>query len=244
MTLTSENRPIDRRVRPTVGGIDLVQALNYLAMDEAGEQFIYDHYTNSRLTYVAGRHPALDGIVTRLGLDSAAPVEKVRGLAAFVAEKVPWAGFHEREVGTVLRGDRALDEEGIIASGYGWCNEQARVFCALTQVTGLASRLVFAGNARKGYGHVISEVLLPEGWLAVDPSFGFLFLLGDRPVRAADVYRDASCRAYFSPLYRTVCGKLIQALGADLLARSFAMCLAEDPLDGFQDLGFHNHFVI
>ncbi|MDD5705696.1 MAG: transglutaminase-like domain-containing protein [Kiritimatiellae bacterium] len=244
MTSAPAVRPIDTRSRPAVGGIDLVQALNYLALDEAGEGFIYDHYTNSKLAYTAGRRPALEEIVTRLRIGSAAPAAKVQAIATFVAEKVPWAGFYERDIGTTLRGDRALDEEGIVASGYGWCNEQARVFCVLTQVAGLASRLVFAGNPKAGYGHVIAEVLLPEGWLAADQSFGFLFLHGDRPVRAVDIYREPACRAFFSPRYRAVCAKLIAALGTECLSHSFTMALAEDPLDGFQGLGYCNHFAI
>ncbi len=237
-------RPIDQRFRPSVAGIDLVQALNYLDLDDAGETFLYDHYTNANLPYVPGSRPALEGIVDRLQLDDASPIEKVGAIATFVAEQVPWAGFYQRDLGKRLPTARALDEEGVIASGYGWCNEQARVFCALTQVAGIPSRLVFAANLKEHYGHVICEALLPDGWLAVDESFAFLFLRDGKPVRAADIYRDAACREYFTPRYRAICQELIETLGADILDPSFRMCLAENPLDGFQDIGYCNHFVV
>jgi len=236
-------RPIDKRFLPPVAGVDLEQSLNYINLDDVGESFAYNRYTASRLPYVKGSRPRLEAIAAKAIGKARSPRDRVQKLADYVATEVPWAGFYEKRTGRRCPPDRAMSEEKLISSRVGWCNEQARVFCALTQVVGISSRLLFAGNLRKHYGHVITEVLLPSGWLAVDQSFGFLFEMNGKPVRASRIYLNQRCRSYFQPIYARLCNDLIATLGRDLLQDSFAMCLAKDPLDGFTDIGFHNHFV-
>jgi transglutaminase-like putative cysteine protease len=240
----SQARTIDQRFLPPVAGIDLVQSLNYLALPDVGVEFIYDRYTGARLPYRQGRRPALEQLAARVTRGLATPRERALALADHVAKQMPWAGFYQQQAGHPLPPDRGLDEEALLVSGYGWCNEQARVLCALTQVVGIPSRLVFAANLERHYGHVVVEVLLPEGWLLIDESFGFGFLRDGRPVRAADVYGDPACRAYFGPVYKQLCRDLERVLGRAILDPAFRMALADEPLDGFKDLGYHNHFVV
>ena len=160
---------------PAVGGIDLEQSLNYIALADVSLDFIYDKYTSGRLIYTAGSRPVLEGLAASLLGGITGKLEKIEKLTKFVAEKVPWAGYYHRAMGHRLAYNRNLDEEDLIASGYAWCNEQARLLCALTQIIGIPSRLVFAG-ARKGGGHVVVEVLTSNGWLLADQSFGYLFV--------------------------------------------------------------------
>ena len=54
-------RTNDQRFLPAVGGIDLEQSLNYIALDDVTLDFIYDKYTGARLVYQAGARPVLDG---------------------------------------------------------------------------------------------------------------------------------------------------------------------------------------
>jgi len=228
---------------PGVKGIDLEQALNYIELDRVGQDFIYNHYTGARLPYVHGARPEIEETARRLTAGAPTPRDQVLAIAQFVAEKVAWAGYHQKRTGQRLPSDRDLIEEHLIRSGYAWCNEQARVFCVLTQAVGLCSRLVFACNKEKKYGHVISEVLLPDGWLTVDQSFPVLFEAGGRPVRACDIWHSPAMRARFQPIYKTACLKLQADLGPGILKASFAMAMAADPLDGLKDLGYHNHFL-
>lgn len=236
-------RTIDNRYMPGVAGIDLEQALNYIDLDDVGEKYAYEKYTGARLPYEQGSRPALEEVAHRAIGRKRKAMDKVRALTTYVAQEVPWAGFYRHETGIVLPPDRAMMEEEIICSGYGWCNEQARVLCALTQVVGIPSRLVFASHARKAYGHVIVETLLPEGWMAVDESFGLLFEHKGKPVRASRIYRDKKTRAVWQPIYKQHCKELIDHLGRDHLKIAFDMCLGRDPLDGFSSIGYHNHFV-
>lgn len=236
-------RPIDRRFQPPVKGVDLEQALNYIALADVGRRFVEERFTASRLPYIRGNRPVLDRLARRVAGRGATPLQVAQRLATFVATKVPWAGFYEKHRGRRLPTDRGLSEEAIIRSGYGWCNEQARVYCALTQAAGLVSRLVFAANPAKRYGHVVCEVLLPGGWMLVDESFGFCFRMRGRSVNAGDVSHDPKVRAHFTPIYRKMCRELTATLGEKIMRGSFDMALAPNPLDGFKDLGFCNHFI-
>ena len=59
-------RTIDTRYMPAVGGIDLEQSLNYIALADVSLDFIYDKYTTERMIYTAGSRPVLEGILAEL----------------------------------------------------------------------------------------------------------------------------------------------------------------------------------
>ena len=46
-------RTIDTRYMPAVSGIDLEQALNYIALADVSLDFIYNKYTSGRTIYTA-----------------------------------------------------------------------------------------------------------------------------------------------------------------------------------------------
>ena len=236
-------RPIDMRFVPPVTGIDLEQAMNYLELGPVSRDVLYNHYTSARLFYTAGSRPHLETVVGKVVGHEKDPFAQVSLLADYVAHKVPWAGYYEKRTGTGLPFDRNLTEEQIFESGFAWCNEQARLFCALTQVMGIVSRLIFASNNAKKYGHVISEVLLPAGWLAVDQSFSYCFTIANRVVNAADIYHDVEARTALTPVYQKICTDLIDELGPEIVSKDFAMAASDTPLDGFTNLGFCNYFV-
>lgn len=102
---------------------------------------------------------------------------------------------------------------------------------------------MFASDAAQNVGHVVAEALTGTGWLLVDQSFGFLFLRGTRPVNAVELFHVPGNRRHFGPLYKELCHALISELGSDVLTEDFAMALLDRPLDGFENLGFHNYFV-
>ncbi len=235
------DRPIDRRFVPPTKGIDLEQALNYLDLQAAGEEFIYEHYTCCRVLYVPGARPRLEAAAAAAG-GTGSQLEVARALSRWVAANVKWAGYYQQATGQRLPADRAPTEEQLLDAGYGWCNEQARLFCALAQVRGLPARLVFAANQARRYGHVVAEVLLDTGWLLVDQSLGFVFDFEGAPVRASQVFHDPRTRVRFAPVYKRLCKELLSELGPGSEA-DFAMAAAEEPLDGFTDLGYHNYFI-
>lgn len=236
------SRPIDQRFVPGVAGVDLEQALNYVDLDDVGERFIYDRFTSGRTFYKQGSRPRLEAALRQILPEPADPRHTVARIARWVAENVRWAGYHQHATGRRLPPDRYRTEEDLLDLGYGWCNEQARLTCALAQIAGLPSRLVFAFNRTAGYGHVISEILTAGAWMAVDQSFGYCFVLNETPIPAAAVYRDPAARAHFAPIYSERCARLQADLGP-IITTDFTMAAAAEPLDGFSCLGYHNYFI-
>ena len=143
--------------------------------------------------------------------------------------------------GYTLAGNRGLTEEQILELGYGWCNEQARVFCCFAQIAGIPSRIIFAGNPERRYGHTVSEVLLPAGWMMVDQTKGSFFVKDGKPIRAIDVYNNVQCRAYFEPIYREEVLAWRKELPAEVVE---GMMASDNPLDGYKQIGICNYFIL
>jgi transglutaminase-like putative cysteine protease len=239
------NRRIDRRYEsqayPPVIGIDLIQALNYIPVEEVGENFAYEGYTSSKTFYRQGSRPLLEDTVHKILGNENDEWAKVRKLARAFPDIVPHAMLYHKKTGTVLPGNRGLTEEDILELGYGWCNEQARVFCCFAQIAEIPSRLVFAGNPERRYGHTVTEVLLPEGWMMVDQTKGFCFINDGKPIRAVDVYNNIQCREYFEPIYRDQVFAWRKELPAEAVE---GMIASDNPLDGYKTIGFCNYFIL
>lgn len=245
LTKQQKCRPIDNRFIPQVAGIDLAQSLNYIDLDDVGPEFLYDNYTSSLLRYRIGSRLALEHIVSELIIDSDDDLTRVQKLSHFVAKHVQWAGFYFKETGICLPKNRNLCEEDLIKTRFGWCNEQARCLCCLLQIADIPCRLIFAGNAQNDYGHVVTEALLDSGWLMIDQSLDFLFMIEQKPVSAFAVCKDHDTRKYFAGPYKQSMQKeLVSLLPLDLLEKDFTMAIASEPITGFEKVGFHNHFVL
>ena len=189
-------RPIDRRISlidrnkySDFIGIDLLLAMNFIEQEQVSTNFIYDHFTSRHLVYRPGSRPKLEKIAEEMTVDASDPLRKVKALVDFVATKVLWAGYYKKATGQRLRNDRNLTEEELIDSRFAYCGEQARILCALTQIVGISSRMVFACNPKYGAyaSHVAVEVLLPNGWMMACTSLNCCFVLDDKPVRAVEV---------------------------------------------------------
>ena len=234
-------RPIDERFKttsvPPVAGVDLEQALNYIELDLVGEEFIYDHFTGGRLPYARGTRPMIEEVAERVTAGKDTDLEKMAALAQYVANEVKWAGFYLKRTGEDLPSDLGLTEEKLIENGDAWCNEQARVMCVLTQALGYPSRLVLTKS------HTLMEVLIEGGWMLVDQSFGYCFVMDGEPVRAVDVHRDERRREYFGPIYQQMCNDLAVVLDQEMIRVEFALLTREGPLEGLKELWFHNNFL-
>jgi len=239
----TKKRKIDERFKPQVKGIDLWQSMNYIALDDVSRGFIYDRYTSSTLCHVPGSRPMLESIAKKICFRIRDPFKRLVVLTTYVSEEVRWAGYYEREKGRRLPADRNLTEEQLLKSGFGWCNEQARLLCALAQIAGIPARLVFGSNPEGAYGHVVTEALTPLGWMLIDQSLGFCFAWDGRPVNAWEVWHVPLMAKRFKPIYHSLCNQLEETLGRDILARDFKMALAEHPLRGFESLGYCGYFI-
>ena len=234
-------RTIDQRWMspPPVAGVDLMHAFNFIPVKDVGVDFLYDRYTASNIFYRSGSRPKLEAIVKRVIAGCKDELSKVKALARYIPEELPWAGVYTKRTGKPLPGDRDMSEEELIESGFGWCNEQSRVFCCLAQIAGVPSRMVFAGSD-KGWGHVTSEVLLESGWMLVDQTMGFCFEKDGQAVRAVDVYGDEQIREYFAQPYK----EAVLAARETIAKETVGGLLAADiPIECFMIIGIHNHFI-
>ena len=73
------------------------------------------------------------------------------------------------------RADRDLNDEALLTSGSGWCNEQARVFVRLCQVCGIPARIVHLFYSDNRSGHTLAEFHADGRWAMADVSWFCVF---------------------------------------------------------------------
>jgi len=160
-------------------GVDLWQARNFVGHNEDTHEFLYGEYTADTPVYHEGTLPQYETVVdARLsGIDS-----RRKRAVTLLTEVVPDLMAHPGipPVGRPVPNDRALDDRQLIATGCGYCNEQARLFVRLCQVAGIPARIVFLfylgdeGETTAG-GHVVAEFATAEGWAMADTSYFTVF---------------------------------------------------------------------
>jgi hypothetical protein len=91
-------------------------------------------------------------------------------------------------LGPACQTDRNLEDEPLLASGIGFCNEQARVYVRLCQVAGIPARLIFLFYADRKGGHVVAEFFTGGRWHLADASWFCVF-----PDAAGQLMSAAEC---------------------------------------------------
>ncbi len=66
---------------------------------------------------------------------------------------------------------QSQDAHFLLSRGIGFCDQAAMIFTGYAQEMRMESRLVWLS------GHVVSEILLPQGWRVVDPDLGIFWNL-------------------------------------------------------------------
>ena len=126
-------------------------------------------------------------------------MDRLRACVDVVVQRMP----HYILLGYNGAADRAMTEEDLLRSGHGWCNEQARVLVALTQIAGLPSRLVFAQSRDSKIAHVVSEVYVDGKWVLVDQTEGLIFTCQNgRPINVLDLRTDPDVWREADALYK------------------------------------------
>jgi transglutaminase-like putative cysteine protease len=232
---------IQQRFVPPVAGIDLEQALNYTDADGLDLAWFYESFTYPRVFYKPGSRPVLEKIVGEETKAGAPAMARLRALVAVVANRMP----HYIRLGYSGATDRGMTEEDLFRSGHGWCNEQARVLVALTQIAGLPSRLVFAHSRDGKAGHVVSEVYVDGKWALVDQTEGLVFTRkDDRPLNVLDFRRDPAAWREADALYKAQHARNRElAKDKAFWDSGHAIARREHPLELFQCVGYQNYFV-
>jgi Transglutaminase-like superfamily len=150
---------VDRELLATSVGLDARSAIP-----------LYRPPASRRTHYRKGTRPILDALARGVAPPASGVEAGVRSLIDFVADHKPEP---PRDIGSLRFGGT---EEEIIARGSEWCTDLARVACALFQVAGFPSRMVFLADTSKAYsGHALLEVYRQNKWGAADPLDGVVY---------------------------------------------------------------------
>lgn len=188
---------LDPSVKLAVEGIDLEQPMNAILVTDETIPVLYGpDYSPTRLRYTPGSRPVLEQIVATL--PGATPRERMLAALNWTATQVKHPYLH----GFTAK-NRAMTEEELIASGTGWCNEQARVFIALCEVMGIPGRVCFLTHENGLCGHATAEAYVDGKWAWCDPTFNVSVELPDGTLGTA-AELSGPFRPYAHAAYRPV----------------------------------------
>lgn len=151
-----------------VKGLDRYQANLFIFYCPQTAGYLYSDYTSLKVDYRPGTLPSYEKIAAQYTKDCKTDTDK----AVALLKAMP--GFIRHPVmppcGSPVKPDRNLDDESLLASGCGWCNEQARIFIRLCHVCGIPARMLhlFA------QAHTVSEFYADGRWVLADSSNFFV----------------------------------------------------------------------
>lgn len=163
------NYPLARTVR----GVDRYHANQFVMYRPETAQYLYSDYTPLEVHYRPGLLPSYEALASEVTSPDQSPQEKALSL---LTRGVP----HVRHpimppCGPNARSDRNLDDESLLKSGIGACNEQTRVFIRLCQVCGIPARLIQLFYSDTNSGHCIAEFHVDGAWRMADASWFCVF---------------------------------------------------------------------
>lgn len=148
------------------GSVDCVLMTRMIRICQETAEYLYTAYTPTKIKKEA--RPELERYVNYACENDEG---RIRGIASFCS------GLSAKVEGQSL--DDMLfggSEEEIIQRGSDFCTDIARVGCALCQVTGIPSRMVYLIDTDQAYsGHVLIEVYRDGIWGTVDTSTNVIY---------------------------------------------------------------------
>lgn len=172
-----------------VRGIDRYHANQFIVCRKETEEYLYSQYTPIDVRYVKGTLPFYEKLAEKVTEGLSSDMEKALALlfnGVRNSIRHPMVPPFGQNVGA----DRNLDDESLLASGSGWCNEQARVFVRLCQVSGIPARIVQLFYSDKKSGHCISEFYADKRWCMADATWSCVFPDADGKLLSAAQCHD------------------------------------------------------
>lgn len=209
-------------------GIDFWQANHFVAYAPETADFLYTKYTPLTVSYRLGSLAVGEEIVKRYTAGIATPKAKALTL---LTRAMPELIRHPAipPLGPKCPTDRAMDEEELLASGKGYCNEQARVFVRLCQIAGIPARMVFLFYHDIPSGHVIAEFYADGRWIMADTSWFCVFPGADgRLMSAAECHRDSATKRRVGEAYVRRGRELLDLSDEELVGGHFASLPQEE----------------
>jgi len=186
--LPSPFRERDEPLAMNVRGIDRYHANQFINYRPETASYIYGEYTPLRVDYRKGTLPSFEALAREASSGCRTDTERV---VAFLSRAVPRVKHPSGPpCGPMVASDRNLDDESLLRSGLGWCNEQARVFVRLCQVSGIPARIVQLFYADGLTGHCIAECYADGRWAMADGTFFCVFPGADGKLLSAAQCHD------------------------------------------------------
>ena len=173
-------------------GLDRYQGNQFVNYRPETAAYLYSEYTPTKVDYVKGTLPAYEKLVAKYTSEGMSETDKALALLTAIAKEFPHSHMPPR--GPSVPADRNMADEALLASGSGWCNEQARVYVRLCQVAGMQGRIIHL----LGQSHTVAEVYADGRWVLVDSTNIFVARDADgNLLSAADAHdRGPGQRAY------------------------------------------------
>ena len=205
-----------------VAGVDFWHANNFIVYRDETAGFLYEDCTPLIVHYQPGTFPAYERLAQNYSQDALSDRDKA---LALLTQVLPAALPHPTipPLGPGRPRNRALADEALLESGVAWCNEQARAFVRLCQVSLIPARLVFLFYADRRTGHTTAEFYADGRWCMVDSTL-FRAVPGPhgRLLNAAQCHEEGPNREYVGKAFRMRVEDLLAMADGDLVGRKFA----------------------
>lgn len=157
----------------SVQGVDRYHANQFVMYRPETARYLYTTYTALEVQYRPGLLPAYEKLAAEVTSPGQSPLEKALSLLTRGASRVRHPIMPP--CGANVRADRNCDDESLLKSGVGPCNEQTRAFIRLCQVCGIPARLIQLFYSDTNSGHCIAEFYAEGGWRMADASWLCVF---------------------------------------------------------------------
>jgi hypothetical protein len=181
--LPAKWRPAKKILGSAVKGLDRYQANNFVFYCPATAEYLYKDYTPQKVDYTPGTLPAYERVAAQYTAGCKTDTEKAEALLRAMAKVFRHPTMPP--LGPAVGADRNLEDEALLATGCGFCNEQARVFIRLCQVCRIPARMLHLF----GQGHTVTEFFADGRWVMADATNLFIARGKDgQPLSAAQCH--------------------------------------------------------
>ena len=151
--------------------VDRVLMARMVRLCQETAEYLYTAFTLTETKYQKGSKPELESYVNDAIAGCKSGEDQIRGIASFcsrLSAKIEGQSLDDMLVGGT--------EEEIIQRGSDMCTDVARIGCAMCQIAGFPSRIVYLFDTEQAYsGHVIIEVFRDGIWGTVDTSTNVIY---------------------------------------------------------------------
>lgn len=151
--------------------VDRILMAQMIRLYQETSEYLYTAYSLIETKYQKGSRPELERYINDAIAGCKSGEDQIRGIASFcsrLSAKIEGQSLDDMLVGGT--------EEEIIQRGSDMCSDVARIGCAMCQIAGFPSRMVYLFDTGQAYsGHAIIEIFRDGVWGTVDTSTNVIY---------------------------------------------------------------------